>query len=101
MAEPTAAKPEASSPPRAAPELKERLVTTEHKLKLGRRTLAYTATCGTLVLREDPADKDGQRSADKPRAELFFIAYTLERAKADRPRPLTFSFNGGPGSSSV
>ena len=81
--------------------LKERLVSTEHKIKVGKRTLDYTATCGTLVLREDEAGKEGQRSADKPRAELFFIAYTLNAPKDGPPRPLTFSFNGGPGSSSV
>ena len=82
------------------PPLKDELVATEHRLKLGKRTLDYTVTCGTLVLREDEHDKDGQRSADKPRAALFFIAYTLKDL-GDKPRPLTFSFNGGPGSSSV
>ena len=69
------------SPPPAP--LTERLVVTEHKLKVGKRTLAYTATCGTLVLREDEAGKEGNRSAGKPRAEAFFIAYTLNHdAKA-------------------
>ena len=94
--------PETKDSPAAAPApvpLTERLVTTEHRLKVGRRTLEYSATCGTLVLREDEAGKDGERSADKPRAALFFVAYTLKDAKG--PRPLTFSFNGGPGSSSV
>ncbi len=99
-APPSAPGAPAASPP-AAPPLKERLVTTEHKLKLGKRTLEYTATCGTLVLREDEAGKDGERSADKPRAALFFVAYTLKNGRNGKPRPLTFSFNGGPGSSSV
>ena len=76
-------------------------MTTEHKLRLGKRTLEYTATCGTLVLREPEAGKEGDRSADKPRAELFFIAYTLTNGKPGKTRPVTFSFNGGPGSSSV
>ena len=52
----------ATSPP-AAPPLKERLVTTEHKLKVGRRTLEYTATCGTLVLREDEAEEIAAQAA--------------------------------------
>jgi carboxypeptidase C (cathepsin A) len=93
-----------SSPAPALPApvpLQERLVTTEHTLELGKRRLEYSVTCGTLVLREDEHDKDGQRSADRPRASLFFIAYTLKNGERDRPRPLTFSFNGGPGSSSV
>ena len=58
-------------------------------------------SCGTLVLREDEVGKEGQRSADKPRAALFFVAYTLNAPKGGKPRPATFSFNGGPGSSSV
>jgi carboxypeptidase C (cathepsin A) len=93
--------------PAAAPapvELKDHLVVTEHRLAVGKRTLEYTATCGTVVLREDP-QKDGAREGDKPRASVFFIAYTLKGASRDvkknEQRPITFSFNGGPGSSSV
>lgn len=96
--------------------LVERLVTTEHKLQLGKKTLEYTATCGTLLLREQdskparPADegKSEGRSDDsteykgeKTRAGIFFIAYTLKGVKKPAERPVTFSFNGGPGSSSV
>lgn len=84
----------------------ERLVVTEHRLAVGKKTLDYTATCGTLLLRdfhETYDAKAGPRQPDKPRAEFFFIAYTLKTAKKgrDKPRPITFSFNGGPGSSSV
>jgi carboxypeptidase C (cathepsin A) len=96
------AKDNTSTPAQVAPAtlLKDDLVVTEHRLKVGKRTLDYTVTCGTLVLREDEHDKDGQRSADKPRAALFFVGYTL-KDPGDKPRPITFSFNGGPGSSSV
>ena len=87
------------APPSSRDEPKERLVTTEHRAVVGKKTLAYSVTCGTVVLRED-AQQDGQRGADKPRASLFFIAYTLKDAKPET-RPVTFSFNGGPGSSSV
>ena len=95
-----------TTPPTAPAEPKERLVTTEHRLALGKKTLEYTATCGTLVLRDyTPSDdkKDGApRKPDKATASFFFIAYTLKTAKKDStPRPITFSFNGGPGSSSV
>ena len=84
----------------------ERLVVTEHRLAVGKKTLDYTATCGTLLLRdfhETYDAKDGRRQPDKARAAFFFIAYTLKTAKkeSDKPRPITFSFNGGPGSSSV
>ncbi len=89
-----------SAPAPVAAPLVDELVVTEHRFALGEHTLDYTVTCGTLVLREDEHDEDGKRSADKPRAQLFFIAYTLKDA-GDTPRPITFSFNGGPGSSSV
>ena len=90
--------------PTAKPVLADRLVVTEHKLVVGKKTLEYTATCGTVVLREEEV-KDGTRQADKPRASVFFIAYTLKGAGKGQSkveaRPITFSFNGGPGSSSV
>lgn len=52
-------------------------------------TLAYTVTPGALTLRND----EGQ-----PTASIFYVAYTV---KSDKPRPVTFLFNGGPGSSSM
>lgn len=81
----------------------ERLVTTEHKLSIGKKTLEYSATCGTLLLRELEVT-EGEHKGEKTRASVFFIAYTLKNPKKpDKPehRPLSFSFNGGPGSSSV
>lgn len=80
--------------------LVERLVVTEHTLKIGKKSLAYTATCGTLLLRETEV-KDGQHKGEQARASVFFIAYALKDVKDPARRPLTFSFNGGPGSSSV
>jgi carboxypeptidase C (cathepsin A) len=64
---------------------------TKHELMLAGRRLAYTATTGTIVLR-------GPK--DEPRASIFSIAYTLDGARPE-DRPVTFCFNGGPGSSSV
>ena len=92
-----------SPAPSTPPEPQERLVTTEHRLGIGKKTLEYSATCGTIVLRDytpvaEP--KDGQRK-DKATATLFFVAYTLKSTKNGAARPITFSFNGGPGSSSV
>jgi carboxypeptidase C (cathepsin A) len=93
----------AAATPPAEP--KERLVTTEHRLAVGKKTLEYTATCGTIVLRDytptyDPKDTT-PRKHDKATASFFFVAYTLKGMKKPAQRPVTFSFNGGPGSSSV
>ena len=91
--------------PAAAPaEPQDRLVVTEHRLVAGERTLDYIATCGSIVLRDYEVAydaKDGARKADKARATFFFTAYTLKDVARPEQRPLTFSFNGGPGSSSV
>ena len=54
------------------------------------RSLAYTVTPGTLTIRND----DGA-----PNASMFYVAYTVE--PRGKPRPLTFLFNGGPGSSTM
>ena len=70
-------------------------VETRHTLAVNGTTLAYTATTGTLPLRDE--------EKDEIKARVFFTAYTLDRP-ADTPasaRPLMFVFNGGPGSSSV
>lgn len=87
---------DAPTPP-AAPV--ERLSVTHHRIRLGGREIAYTATCGTFVLRET-SEKDGKAEGEQARASVFFVAYTLDEA-APETRPVTFSFNGGPGSSSV
>jgi carboxypeptidase C (cathepsin A) len=56
------------------------------------RTLAYTVTPGTLVLRNDVGE---------PIATMFYTAYTVDQPKGASPRPVTFLFNGGPGSASM
>ena len=78
----------------------DKIVVTKHKARINGETIAYTVTCGTVVLKED-TEKDGNREAEKPRASIFFMAYTKDGVKDAAKRPLTFSFNGGPGSSSV
>ena len=52
-----------------------------------------------LVLREE-VYTDGKFEGLKPKAEVFLTAYTLDDADAAE-RPVTFAFNGGPGSSSI
>ena len=89
-----------SSPTKPAVIPTDRIVTSKHKIRINGENIAYTVSCGTVVLKED-SEKDGNREADKPRATVFFIAYTRDGIKDPAKRPLTFSFNGGPGSSSV
>ncbi|TFU06475.1 peptidase S10 [Polymorphobacter arshaanensis] len=63
---------------------------SRHSVQIAGRTVNYTATPGTLIIRDD----DG-----KPTASVFYTAYTVEGAAANRP--VTFLFNGGPGSSTM
>ncbi len=78
----------------------DQTVTTRHTITIGTTPLHYTVTCGTLVLKEE-IEKEGKSEGEKPRARVFFTAYGLEDEKNPEKRPLTFCFNGGPGSSSV
>lgn len=83
---------------------KDVLVETKHSLTIGERVIKYTVTCGTIVLKEEAEKKgehEGESEGEKPRASIFFVAYTLDEVEDYQKRPLTFSFNGGPGSSSV
>ncbi len=73
------------------PEVKDQIATTQHSITVGGTAVAYTARSGTLVMK----DEEG-----KPRASFFFTAYTKDGADPSK-RPVTFTFNGGPGSSSV
>ncbi len=74
------------------------LVSTHHELRVGRRTLGYTATTGRVVLR-DEVYEDGKFTGFKAKAEMSMTSYVLDGD--DTSRPVTFAFNGGPGSSSV
>ncbi len=78
----------------------DQLSITQHSLRVGGKELRYSVTCGTMVLKEE-AEKDGAAEGHKPKATVFFIAYTREGVRDQSKRPITFSFNGGPGSSSV
>ncbi|WP_019814279.1 S10 family peptidase [Saccharomonospora saliphila] len=75
------------------------LVTTSHTLTTPDGTLDYTAAAGRIVLRKEVLT-DGTFSGHKPKAEVFVTAYTLDGADP-ATRPVTFAFNGGPGSSSI
>ena len=63
---------------------------THHTVSVDGRTLPYTATAGTLTLRDDEG---------KAIASMFYVAYTADGG--GRTRPVTFLYNGGPGSSAI
>jgi len=67
-------------------------VETRHALDLPGGRLPYVARAGVLPLRDE---------FDELEAEVFFTAYELEGVPDRSARPLTFLFNGGPGSASI
>jgi carboxypeptidase C (cathepsin A) len=66
-------------------------VVTHHQIRLDGKPLKYTATTGRLPIK---------RGDGKIEAEMFFVAYTLDGQDSEK-RPLTFAFNGGPGSATI
>jgi len=95
QAKPEAAKESSGAPPADKEEHYDMTevppVVTHHQVTLDGKPLKYTATAGRLPIKTG----DGRIEA-----EMFFVAYTLDGQEADK-RPLTFCFNGGPGSASV
>jgi len=82
------------------PPPEDNIVQTQHSLIINGHTLHYTATTGTIVLKEE-SEKDEKAEGEKAKASIFFVAYTKDDVADVGKRPLTFAFNGGPGSSSV
>jgi len=66
-------------------------VVTHHQITVDGKLLKYTATAGRLPIK---------RGDGKIEAEMFYVAYTLDGQDAAK-RPVTFAFNGGPGSASI
>ncbi|MBI3710074.1 MAG: peptidase S10, partial [Proteobacteria bacterium] len=64
---------------------------TRHSIEIGGKTLAYTATVGMIPL----ADQ-----SDVVKARMYYTSYVLDGADK-QTRPVTFAFNGGPGSASA
>ncbi|MGD8357256.1 MAG: peptidase S10 [Lysobacterales bacterium] len=65
--------------------------TSQHELKIGGKTVRYTATAGTMLMRNDK---------DEPIALFGYTAYTADGADPGK-RPIMFAYNGGPGSASL
>jgi carboxypeptidase C (cathepsin A) len=100
VTESNAAKPPADDAAKApeAPAIDE-LVVTKHRLTTPDGELAYTASAGRVVLWEEKVEDDVFRGR-KARARMSITAYTADDADPTT-RPVTFAFNGGPGSASV
>jgi len=64
---------------------------TRHSVEAAGRRIDYTATAGTILLRNDK---------HQPIASMFYVAYTENGANRST-RPVTFLYNGGPGSSTI
>jgi carboxypeptidase C (cathepsin A) len=75
------------------------VVSTQHSITIKRRKLNYTVTTGRVVLRQEVLT-EGKFDGHVPKAEVFMTSYTVDGADPAK-RPVTFAFNGGPGSSSV
>jgi carboxypeptidase C (cathepsin A) len=94
-----AQRPPAADPPatpaaeeKPAPIPPETTSVTDHELALDGKTLHYKATAGTLLIDGDD---------EKPYGIVFYVAYTLSGVSDPRARPVTFLYNGGPGSASL
>lgn len=115
-------KPDAPADSKPDPKIEEEAPPsiTAHTITVGGRTVKYHATAGYILLKEEegkplvkadgappPAeakdDKDAAKTKDglKPKARIFYVAYTLDDVTDPATRPLTFAFNGGPGSASI
>ena len=77
--------------PRPAPPPEEKTSVTHHTARIGGQQISYTATAATYVIRAD----DGS-----PKATFFFVAYTKDEVTDSSKRPVSFVYNGGPGSAS-
>src|SRR5262245_52966795 len=66
-------------------------IATHHQVNAGGRSIKYTATAGRMPIKDQ---------AGTTEAQVFFVAYTQDGADLAK-RPLTFAFNGGPGSASI
>ena len=84
-----AAKPSA---PESKPVPKEEKAVTHHSTTIRGQHVDYTATVGNLVIKNDK---------DEPAATMSYVAYTRDGVKDAGHRPVSFVYNGGPGSSSI
>jgi carboxypeptidase C (cathepsin A) len=91
----------------AAPDFKPTTVESEGSVKVAGKRIDYRAVAGTIVVHAKDWDdvasagaKEGKHENPTAAASMYYTAY-FEKAAAATGRPLTFLFNGGPGSSTV
>jgi carboxypeptidase C (cathepsin A) len=89
---PDLAKTPAASTQVAAESVDETPVVTHHKITVSGKALEYTATCAQMPIRDSHGETE---------AHIFYTAYTLDGVAEPSKRPVTFAFNGGPGSASI
>lgn len=90
LEQPKAAEPTKEQPPRPVPS--PQTFVTKHSARFGGELVAYTATAGETYLSDDKGE---------PKASFFSFAYVRDGIKDPASRPVTFLWNGGPGSSSI
>jgi carboxypeptidase C (cathepsin A) len=111
-----------AEPEKKEPKMEEDppLSVTAHTVTVDGKVLRYHATAGYIILKEEegkpmvknaegppPAAGEEKAGADKPKdglkpkAKVFFVAYTLDDVADPAKRPVTYCFNGGPGSASI
>lgn len=66
-------------------------VITQHQITLSGSALKYKAYAGFLTLRDE---------FNKAHGRIFYVFYRADAGAHKSPRPLTFAWNGGPGSPS-
>ena len=89
---PAQPQPQAQAEKKTPPPPEEKSSQSKHSVRVGGQEIKYTATAGTLLLKLE----DGT-----PKASVFYVAYTKDDVGDASQRPVTFTFNGGPGSSSI
>jgi carboxypeptidase C (cathepsin A) len=83
---------EKEKPAEPTPPPKEESSLTEHFIKIGGQTIPYKAIAGTILLKNEK---------DEPQALIYSTSYIRSDAKDVSQRPISFIYNGGPGSASV
>ncbi len=89
---PQASPTEGGQQRRPLPPPEEKSSVTHHSAKIGGQQITYTATAATYVIKAD----DGS-----PKATMFYVAYTKDGIQDASKRPVSFVYNGGPGSASL
>lgn len=81
-----------SEPSAPVEEVEEKTSSTQGRVTIAGQPIDYTVTVGDIVLRDDEGEA---------KAKMTFVSYVRDGVSDRRSRPVTFAFNGGPGSASV